>query len=150
MSRSKFMVYRSTDNLLVYNGHFTNAEIGLAEIRPGAKFDVHFRFKANLTRGHYRAVIRIYDNIIQRFLAEACPPANVCQSRNCRPGRALRTWQWRRRPTRCRRVRPVSWSSRLEGGILAGGLGSRLSEETGRSAQAEWLRLAASPSCGTS
>jgi len=71
----EFMVYRSTDNLLVYNGHFTNAEIGLAEIRPGANFDVHFRFKANLTRGHYRAVIRIYDNIIQRFLAEACPPA---------------------------------------------------------------------------
>src|SRR5687768_4286793 len=25
----EFMVYRSTDNLLVYNGHFTNAEIGL-------------------------------------------------------------------------------------------------------------------------
>jgi len=71
----EFMVYRSTDNLLVYNGHFTNAEIGLPVIQPGQSFDVHFRFKANVTRGHYRVVIRIYDNIIQRFLAEVCPPS---------------------------------------------------------------------------
>jgi lipopolysaccharide transport system ATP-binding protein len=71
----EFMVYRSTDNLLVYNGHFTNAQIGLPLIRPNVSFGVDFRFQANLTRGHYRAVIRIYDNIRQRFLAEVCPPA---------------------------------------------------------------------------
>ena len=71
-----FLVYRSTDNLLVYDGHFTNAEIGLREIVTGKPFQVDFRFRANLTRGHYRVVTRIYDNILQRFHAQVCPPAN--------------------------------------------------------------------------
>jgi lipopolysaccharide transport system ATP-binding protein len=70
-----FLVYRSTDNLLVYDGHFTNAEIGLREIVAGKPFRVDFRFRANLTRGHYRVVTRIYDNILQRFHAQVCPPA---------------------------------------------------------------------------
>jgi ABC-type polysaccharide/polyol phosphate transport system ATPase subunit len=69
------LVYRSTDNLLVYDGHFTNAEIGLPAIVPGQPFEVDFRFRANLTRGHYRVVTRIYDNIIQNFLAQVCPPS---------------------------------------------------------------------------
>jgi lipopolysaccharide transport system ATP-binding protein len=69
------LVYRSTDNLLVYDGHFTNAEIGLPAIVPGQAFDVDFLFRANLTRGHYRVVTRIYDNIIQNFLAQVCPPS---------------------------------------------------------------------------
>jgi lipopolysaccharide transport system ATP-binding protein len=71
----EFMVYRSTDNLLVYNGHFTNKEMGLQSIDPGEDFDAFFRFKTHLTRGHYRAVIRIYDNVIQEFHAQVCPPA---------------------------------------------------------------------------
>jgi lipopolysaccharide transport system ATP-binding protein len=71
----ELLVYRSTDNLLVYAGHFTNSEIGLPEIVPGQPFEVDFMFRANLTRGHYRVVTRIYDNIIQRFLAQVCPPA---------------------------------------------------------------------------
>lgn len=70
-----FLVYRSTDNLLVYDGHFTNAEIGIREITANKPFQVDFAFRANLTRGHYRVVTRIYDNILQRFLAEVCPPA---------------------------------------------------------------------------
>lgn len=69
------LVYRSTDNLLVYDGHFTNAEIGLPAIVPGQSFEVDFRFRANLTRGHYRVVTRIYDNILQDFLAQVCPPS---------------------------------------------------------------------------
>jgi ABC-type polysaccharide/polyol phosphate transport system ATPase subunit len=73
----EFMVYRSTDNLLAYNGHFTNADIGLERISAGEEFEVDFRLRANLTRGHYRAVIRIYDNIIQEFHAQVCPPATL-------------------------------------------------------------------------
>jgi homopolymeric O-antigen transport system ATP-binding protein len=69
-----FLVYRSTDNLLLYDGHFTNAEIGLPKITASEPFEVDFAFRANLTRGHYRVVTRIYDNIIQRFLAEVSPP----------------------------------------------------------------------------
>ena len=70
-----FLVYRATDNLLVYDGHFTNAEIGLSEIKTGKRFQVDFHFRANLTRGYYRVVTRIYDNILQRFHAQVCPPA---------------------------------------------------------------------------
>src|SRR4030095_5591705 len=80
-----FLVYRSTDNLLVYDGHFTNAEAGLATIEPGRPFEMDFQFRANLTRGHYRVVTRIYDNIIQNFLAELCRPAPFA-------GEELQTW----------------------------------------------------------
>jgi ABC-type polysaccharide/polyol phosphate transport system ATPase subunit len=69
-----FLLYRSTDNLLVYDGHFTNAEIGLPTIKAGAPFDVEFPFKANVTRGHYHIATRIYDNILQRFHAIVSPP----------------------------------------------------------------------------
>ena len=69
-----FLLYRSTDNLLVYDGHFTNAEIGLSRLTPGRPFEVDFKFNANVTRGHYHIATRIYDNILQRFLAEVSPP----------------------------------------------------------------------------
>jgi lipopolysaccharide transport system ATP-binding protein len=69
-----FLLYRSTDNLLVYDGHFTNAEIGLPIIRPGDEFSVDFLFLANVTRGHYHIATRIYDNIIQNFHAVVSPP----------------------------------------------------------------------------
>jgi lipopolysaccharide transport system ATP-binding protein len=69
------LLYRSTDNLLLYDGHFTNRELGVARLLPGQPLDVDFSFKANLTRGHYHMVTRIYDNVLQRFLADVCPPS---------------------------------------------------------------------------
>jgi lipopolysaccharide transport system ATP-binding protein len=73
----EFMVYRSTDNLLVYDAHLTNTEIGLGQIVPNRAFEIDFHFLVNLTRGHYRVVIRLYDNILQEFLSEVCPPATL-------------------------------------------------------------------------
>jgi lipopolysaccharide transport system ATP-binding protein len=70
-----FLVYRSTDNLLLYDGHFTNAELRLPKLSAGQPFEVEFAFRANLTRGHYHVVTRIYDNVIQRFRSQVCPPA---------------------------------------------------------------------------
>jgi lipopolysaccharide transport system ATP-binding protein len=69
-----FLLFRSTDNLLVYDGHFTNAQIGLPMIKAGEPFEVDFPFTANVTRGHYHIATRIYDNIIQRFHAVVSPP----------------------------------------------------------------------------
>ncbi|MGZ8833703.1 MAG: ABC transporter ATP-binding protein [Thermoanaerobaculia bacterium] len=69
------LLFRSTDNLLLYDGHFTNRELGVPRLLPGQPLDVDFSFKANLTRGHYHIVTRIYDNILQRFLAHVCPPS---------------------------------------------------------------------------
>src|SRR5687768_918469 len=70
----QFLLYRSTDNLLVYDGHFTNVQAGIPRLIPGAPFEVDFGFQANITRGHYHLAIRIYDNILQRYLAEVFPP----------------------------------------------------------------------------
>jgi homopolymeric O-antigen transport system ATP-binding protein len=69
-----FLLFRSTDNLLVYDGHFTNTEIGLPSIKAGEPFEVDFPFKGNVTRGHYHIATRIYDNILQRFHAIVSPP----------------------------------------------------------------------------
>ena len=67
------LVYRSTDNMLLYDGHFTNADVQLPAIKPGEPFQVDFRFRANLTRGHYRVMVRLEDNIRREFLAQVCP-----------------------------------------------------------------------------
>ena len=67
------VLYRLTDNLLLYEGHFTNAEVGLPRLTPGQPVQVDFAFRANLTRGHYHLMTRIYDNILQRFIAYVCP-----------------------------------------------------------------------------
>jgi lipopolysaccharide transport system ATP-binding protein len=67
------LVYRSTDNLLLYDGHFTNADIQLPAIKAGEPFQVDFRFRANLTRGHYRIMVRLEDNVRREFLAQVCP-----------------------------------------------------------------------------
>jgi homopolymeric O-antigen transport system ATP-binding protein len=69
-----FLLFRSTDNLLVYDGHFTNTEIGLSSIKAGEPFEVDFPFKGNVTRGHYHIATRIYDNILQQFHAIVSPP----------------------------------------------------------------------------
>jgi lipopolysaccharide transport system ATP-binding protein len=68
------LLFRSTDNLLVYDGHFTNVEVGMPSIKADEPFAVDFWFKANVTRGHYHIATRIYDNILQRFLAIVSPP----------------------------------------------------------------------------
>jgi lipopolysaccharide transport system ATP-binding protein len=71
----ELMMYRSTDNLLVYAGHFTNTELGIGRLVAGQPFEVDFEFRANLTRGHYHVITRIYDNVLQRFHAQVCPHA---------------------------------------------------------------------------
>jgi len=67
------LVFRSTDNLLLYDGHFTNADIQLPAIKPGEPFQVDFRLRTNLTRGHYRVMVRLEDNDRREFLAQVCP-----------------------------------------------------------------------------
>jgi Wzt-like putative exopolysaccharide export protein len=71
----ELLLYRSTDNLLLYAGHFTNAELGIPKLVPGQGFAVDFEFRANLTRGHYHIMTRIYDNVLQRLVAQVCPHA---------------------------------------------------------------------------
>ncbi len=70
----EFLVYRSTDNLLVYERRFSNEDLGLRPIAAGEPFDVRLAFDANLTRSHYRVAMRIFDNGRHQFVSQRCPP----------------------------------------------------------------------------
>jgi lipopolysaccharide transport system ATP-binding protein len=70
-----FLVHRSSDNLLLYEGHFTSKELGLPTITPMQPFEVDFGFRANMTAGDYRVVTRIRDILIRQYLAQAKRPS---------------------------------------------------------------------------
>jgi ABC-type polysaccharide/polyol phosphate transport system ATPase subunit len=69
------LVYRSADNMLLYEGHFSCREFGLPGTASGQPFVLDFQFRANLASGDYRVTTRLRDTIMRRFLAEACPPS---------------------------------------------------------------------------
>ncbi|MBE3040149.1 MAG: ABC transporter ATP-binding protein, partial [Chloroflexi bacterium] len=70
-----FLVYRSTDNLLVYDGNFTDSELGIAQLSAEKPVLFECSFRAHLTRGQYHIVCHVYHNPTQRFLARVCPAA---------------------------------------------------------------------------
>jgi len=69
-----FLVYRSADNLLLYEGHFSMAEVGLPHVPAEQPFVIDFPFRTHLAAGDYRVATRLRDTIMLRFLAEVCPP----------------------------------------------------------------------------
>lgn len=71
-----FRVLRSTDQLLVYDGHFSRHELGLNLHRP-CRFDVDFTFDANLTRGQYYFDVFGFDTPTQEFLARSVPAGHL-------------------------------------------------------------------------
>ena len=72
-----FMMYRSTDQLLVYDGHFDGAEIGQPTIGAGEPCVVDFRFRTHLTRGHYSLELHILHTPTQLFIGRLRPAANL-------------------------------------------------------------------------
>jgi lipopolysaccharide transport system ATP-binding protein len=72
-----FLMYRSSDQLVVYDGHFEASEVGQPILRKDQPFTVDFNFQANLTRGHYHLEVHVYNNLTQRFVARVVPIANV-------------------------------------------------------------------------
>ena len=71
-----FRVLRATDQLLVYDGQFSQHELGVAVDRP-CKFTVTFAFDANLTRGQYYFDILVGHTPTQRQLARLNPAAHI-------------------------------------------------------------------------
>ncbi len=63
-----FLAYRSTDNLVVYDGNVSAESLGIGPVENGGVVKVEFDFHANLTRGHYRLECHVYHNATQRFL----------------------------------------------------------------------------------
>jgi lipopolysaccharide transport system ATP-binding protein len=70
-----FLLRRSTDRLVVYDGNVTGDEIGCPTLRPGASTTVDFAFRANVTRGHYFVELHVFHNPSQRFLTRLSPAA---------------------------------------------------------------------------
>jgi lipopolysaccharide transport system ATP-binding protein len=72
-----FLLYRSDDNLLLYEGHYTSAQLGLGALVPGVSFVATFRFAANVVGGRYRVVTRIRETTMlfaSRLLSDARRP----------------------------------------------------------------------------
>lgn len=72
-----FLVHRSTDLLVVYDGNFTDRELGLGGLQPGDQFSVDYDFAVNLVRGQYHLDCHVYHNPTQRFLGRLNPAGLV-------------------------------------------------------------------------
>jgi energy-coupling factor transporter ATP-binding protein EcfA2 len=78
-----FLIHRSTDLLVVYDGNFRDQEIGLGPLKRGDHFSVDFQFWANLVRGQYHLDCHVYHNPTQQFLGRLNPAGllNVVEDR---------------------------------------------------------------------
>lgn len=63
-----FLAYRSTDNLVVYDGNVSAESLGISAVENGGVLKVEFDFHANLTRGHYHLECHVHHNATQKFL----------------------------------------------------------------------------------
>jgi lipopolysaccharide transport system ATP-binding protein len=79
-----FRLLRSTDQLIVYDGHFSQVELGLSLDGP-CEFIVSYEFHANLTRGQYYFDVFAQDLPTQDFLTRLTPAAHLTVVEN-------RTW----------------------------------------------------------
>ena len=71
-----FLVHRSTDGLVVYDGNIRGTEIGLIAFAPGERVTVEFAFRAHLTRGLYHLEGHVLHNPTRRFLVRFRPAAH--------------------------------------------------------------------------
>jgi lipopolysaccharide transport system ATP-binding protein len=68
-----FLVYRSTDRLLVYDANWHGEELGISRVDAGDEFACDFTFATNLTRGQYHVECHVFHNPTHRFVARLCP-----------------------------------------------------------------------------
>ncbi len=70
-----FAVYRSLDNLTVYDGHVAGEGVGFADLAAGDELTVDFHFRCHLTRGQYHLACGVLHNPTRRHLARLVPAA---------------------------------------------------------------------------
>jgi ABC-type glutathione transport system ATPase component len=70
-----FMCLRSTDLLVVYDGHFHEPEVGLGRVPAGHVVKLVCRFRAHLTRGHYHLACQVIHGPTQRVISKLAPAA---------------------------------------------------------------------------
>jgi len=68
------ILYRSTDNLIVYEGTVAGTDIGLDSTQLG-RHQVDFAFKTNLTRGHYHVESYVIHTPTHEYISRLSPAA---------------------------------------------------------------------------
>lgn len=79
-----FVIYRSTDNMIVYDGGVDAEEIGLDTAYAGMKLRLAFDFRAHLVRGQYHIQVHVFHNPSQAHLCRYSPAASfgISESRS--------------------------------------------------------------------
>jgi lipopolysaccharide transport system ATP-binding protein len=70
-----FLVYRSTDHLLVYDSNFEGRELGIESLTAGNPLTVRFNFRPHLTRGQYHVLCHMVHSPTQEVLGMLEPAA---------------------------------------------------------------------------
>jgi lipopolysaccharide transport system ATP-binding protein len=71
------VLYRATDGLIVYDGNFSNLDVGISETRPGERIRVSFDHTVPLTRGQYAYELIVHDPREAQFRLRAMPIAGI-------------------------------------------------------------------------
>jgi ABC-type polysaccharide/polyol phosphate transport system ATPase subunit len=71
-----FLLFRSTDGLMVHDSHFGSSELGIS-FRAGDQVTLDFAFRAHLTRGQYHVGAQIYHLPTQRMVGRVYPAATL-------------------------------------------------------------------------
>jgi ABC-type polysaccharide/polyol phosphate transport system ATPase subunit len=81
-----FRVYRSTDGLLVFDGHVSDSELSLGELEPDDVIQLRHRFRPHLARGQYHIELFVYHNPSGSVPGHACPAGafRIAESRTHR------------------------------------------------------------------
>ena len=68
-----FLLYRSTDNLPIYDANFGTNELAIGSLQKGDEIVVEFHFRAHLTRGQYHLGCHVFDMTTQQYTDRVCP-----------------------------------------------------------------------------
>jgi len=70
-----FLVFRSTDRLLVYDSNFPARDLGIEKLQAGQARELKYSFRAHLTRGQYHVLCHVVHNPTQQVLGTIEPAA---------------------------------------------------------------------------
>lgn len=79
-----FVIYRSTDNMIIYDGGVEAEEVGLDTVHAGQNIRLDFDFTAHLIRGRYHIQVHVFHNPSQAHLCKYSPAASfgISESRS--------------------------------------------------------------------
>ena len=70
-------VFRTGDNVIAYQGHYTAEQLGISNLAVGTVYVARFTLRANLTRGIYHFGLYVRDGVTDRLLGTKVPAAGL-------------------------------------------------------------------------